>query len=80
MGRRDDDDRQLAHWVAQVTGRWAARRDLSAARRKALFARLLATLTHARTVTGSTAALTGSDPARYADTSAQEPPQDRPTG
>ena len=70
--RADDEDTQLAQWVARVTSRWAARRDLSAAQRKALFGRLLAALTRARARTGSTAPLTASDPGAYADTTARE--------
>lgn len=70
--RADDEDTQLAQWVARVTSRWAARRDLSAAQRKALFSRLLAALTRARARTGSTTPLTASDPGDYADTTARE--------
>ena len=70
--RAEDDESQLAQWVGRVTARWAARRDLSAAQRRALFSSLLGALARARTRTGTTSPLTASDPGTYADTTAQE--------
>lgn len=64
------EDEQLGRWVGEVTRRWAAA-GLSGRRRLDLFARLLGRLTSART-TGTTAAITGSDPRVFADVTAQE--------
>jgi len=69
-----EDDSHLGHWVAEVTQRWASHRNLTGGQRRALFARLLSALTRLRTVTGSTASLTGADPAAYADTTARDEP------
>jgi len=67
------EDEQLGRWVGAVVRRWAAK-SIPAAHRRELFRRLLSQLTRARTTTGSTAAVTGSDPTSLADTTAKEWP------